>query len=87
MFGFFGLGRKMRAAIAAVIGLNSPFGPPGAPEWGGLRRKSVAMQNHAGACKAPRYRQGERECARRRRQTESGWHWGWDARWQKERSA
>jgi len=39
----------------------------GAPNyWSGVVRKSVAMQNHAGACNAKRPHQGARECARRR---------------------
>jgi len=68
-------GMKALAIGAPLLGqmmprsLHPTFGrAQAAPNhWGGVMRKSVAMQDHAGACNRKRPHQGAKECARRRR--------------------
>ena len=54
-------------AVLASFGADNLVRNPGySPRWKGVMRKSVALQDHRGACNERKPHQGEKECARRR---------------------
>ena len=64
--------KNIVGAVLASFGGNDLFRNPNySPKWQGIMRKSVALQNHAGACNQEKPHQGRQECARRRARRET----------------
>ena len=62
--------RTFRAGIAAFMAPLLGAGPPKsfATKWQGVMRKSVALQDHRGACNPVKKHKESQACARRIRQ-------------------